>query len=117
MPKNENTNTIRPKMTFAGQPPSFSRICCSMGIGAPPGQAGDYKASTAFKALPKRSSKPAFVEKCGHGYPLLEYPKSGRVVIRIAPEGAISDDRTGKWVLRGSNPRPSPCKGDALPLS
>jgi len=21
------------------------------------------------------------------------------------------------WVLRGSNPRPSPCKGDALPLS
>src|SRR6478672_7359086 len=23
----------------------------------------------------------------------------------------------GWWVLRGSNPRPSPCKGDALPLS
>ena len=29
----------------------------------------------------------------------------------------ISNKAVPWWVLRGSNPRPSPCKGDALPLS
>src|SRR5690606_11403712 len=36
-----------------------------------------------------------------------------QVAIRLGPEVRSQ----GWWVLRVSNPRPSPCKGDALPLS
>ncbi len=39
--------------------------------------------------------------------------------VALLAEGAVSLDsrRGGEWAQRGSNPRPPPCKGGALPLS
>jgi hypothetical protein len=47
-----------------------------------------------------------------------EYPEAGPVVTARAVDGsaALVARQCGlSWALRGSNPRPSPCKGDALP--
>ena len=42
---------------------------------------------------------------------------SNQLNYRSALEAMIPIFAKAWWVLRGSNPRHSPCKGDALPLS
>src|SRR5690242_8829496 len=76
MPKNENTKTIRPNRILAGQPPSKSRIFCSMGNHSRRGQADDYKASAPGERL-LAAIESGFVEKCGHGCPLSVHQQPG----------------------------------------
>ena len=43
--------------------------------------------------------------------------RSALKTVRRLPANIHTSTHVAWWVLRGSNPRHSPCKGDALPLS
>src|SRR5690606_24470279 len=137
-----NETAIRPRMTTMTERPNPSRIFCSMAhrkrcLTPPAGRChgkrcltpfsqGKRRPARFFQVPPPRAEKqrtdpvPArrkrnlpFASKQLAEWTGLE-PATPGVTGRYSNQLNYHSDSLW-WVLRGSNPRPSPCKGDALP--
>src|SRR6202171_1036619 len=98
MPQNTNTKPMAPSTTPASQPFNLSCIDCSI---IPPFHI-PRRGQTARAEPQGKMAEWTGLEPATPGV-------TGRYSNQLNYHSACW------WVLRGSNPRPSPCKGDALP--
>src|ERR1700722_10561371 len=131
MPQNTNTRPIAPSTTPASHPFNLSSIDCSIFLLFLPdnraghGPRGLGYAPRARRGYAPRARRPPGIipaaRPCGTRGTLRQEmaewtglePEAPGVTGRYSNQ--LNYHSACWWVLRGSNPRPSPCKGDALP--
>ena len=131
-PKNENATTTRPRTILTSRPDFFPRRSCSMdGNLSDERRANTRRNETRFYAAARTVDCGCREKNEGAAGAPRWFAEGGPASSRVAaatgwppvcqpPCSALAARRHRRaswWVLRVSNPRPSPCKGDALPLS